>query len=119
MPSERLAVLVVTPHPTTHLLRSPFAAVTIFAANRTDGPIEQIDAGEAEDALITRPASKVVVRRLAPGQFEFLSALMAGQELGNAAEAAIGAHSDFDIGMALMTLIESGVCASATCGENT
>lgn len=117
-PSERLAALVFTPHPTTRLLRSSYAAVTIFAGNRTDGPIEQIDAGEAEDALITRPDSEVAMRRLAPGQFEFLSALMAGQELGKAAEAAIGAHSDFDIGMALMTLIESGACASATCGEN-
>ncbi|WP_296714884.1 DNA-binding domain-containing protein [Rhodoblastus sp.] len=118
-PSERLPVLVFSPHPTTRLLRSSYAAVTIFAANRTDGPIEEIDASEAEDALITRPDSEVVVRRLAPGQFEFLSALMAGQELGKATEAAIGAHSDFDIGMALMTLIESGACTSATCGENT
>jgi hypothetical protein len=118
-PSECLAALVFTPHPTTRLLRSSYAAVTIFAANRTDGPVEQIDASEAEDALITRPDSEVVVRRLAPGQFAFLSALMAGQELGKAAQAAIGAHSDFDIGMALMTLVESGACASASCGENT
>lgn len=117
-PSERLAVLVFTPHPTTRLLRSSYAAVTIFAANRTDGPIEEIDASEAEDALITRPDSEVVVRRLAPGQYEFLSALMAGEALGKAAEAAIGAQPDFDIGMALMTLIDSGACASATYGEN-
>src|SRR6266702_4770841 len=33
VPSERLAVLVFTPHPTTRVLRSSYAAVTIFAAN--------------------------------------------------------------------------------------
>ncbi|MGO9422557.1 HvfC/BufC N-terminal domain-containing protein [Roseiarcus sp.] len=118
-PSERLADLVFTPHPATRLLRSRYAAVTIFAANRGDGPVEEIDASQAEDALITRPVSEVLVRRLAPGQLEFLSALMAGRPLGTAAAAALETHSDFDIGMGLTTLIESGAFASATLGENT
>ena len=33
-PPERLADLVFAPHPATRLVRSRFAAVTIFAANR-------------------------------------------------------------------------------------
>jgi len=118
VPPERLADLVFMPHPATRLVRSRYAAVTIFAANRKPAPVEDIDASQAEDALITRPEFDVVVRRLAPGQAEFLSALMAERPLGEAAAAALEARSDFDVGMGLATLIESGACASAHLGEN-
>ena len=116
--AERLADLVFMPHPATRLVRSRYAAVTIFAANRKPSPVENIDASQAEDALITRPEFDVVVRRLAPGQAEFLSTLTAGRPLGVAAAAALEARSDFDVGMGLATLIESGACASAHLGEN-
>jgi hypothetical protein len=106
------------PHPATRLVRSRYAAVAIFAANRKPLPVEDIDASQAEDALITRPELDVVVRRLAPGQAEFLSTLMAARPLGEAAAAALEARSDFDVGMGLATLIESGACASAHVGEN-
>jgi len=117
IPTERLADLVLMPHPATRLVRSRYA-VTIFAANRRPAPVEDVDAGQAEDALITRPEFDVIVRRLAPGHSEFLSALMAGRPLGEAAAAALEAQSDFDIGMGLATLIESGAFASAHLGEN-
>jgi len=117
-PPERLADLVFKPHPATRLVRSRYAAVTIFAANRKPLPVEDIDASQAEDALITRPEFDVVVRLLAPGQAQFLSTLMAGRPLGEAAAAAQEARSDFDVGMGLATLIESGACASAPLGEN-
>jgi hypothetical protein len=118
VPPERLADVVFMPHPATRLMRSRYAAVTIFAANRKPLPVEDIDASQAEDALITRPEFDVVVRRLAPGQAEFLSTLMAGRPLGVAAAAALEARSDFDVGVGLATLIESGACASAHLGEN-
>jgi len=113
---DGLADLVVAPHPATRLLRSRWAAVTIVAANREPGPVGTIDAGEAEDALVTRPEAEVIVRRLAPGEFEFLSALTAGRPLGEAAAAALEARPDFDVGMGLATLIESGACAPAEHG---
>ena len=118
LPSERLMDLVFTAHLATRLVHSRFAAVTIFAANRKPLPVEEIDASQAEDALITRPEFDVIVRRLAPGQAEFLSTLMAGRPLGEAAAAALETRSDFDVGMGLATLIESGACASAHLGEN-
>lgn len=117
VPSERLTDLVFTRHPATQLVRSGYAAVTIFAANREPGLVEPIDASEAEDALVTRPALDVTVRRLAPGHAEFLAALIAGRALGEAAAEALTAHSEFDIGAGLTTLIESGACASAHLGE--
>ena len=118
VPPERLADLIFMPHPATRLVRSRYATVTIFAANRKPLPVAAIDAGHPEDALITRPEFDVAVRQLAPGQAEFLSTLMAGHPLGEAAAAALEARSDFDVGMGLATLIESGACASAHLGEN-
>ena len=118
VPAERLADLVFASHPATSVLRSRFAAVTIFAANRAPAPVVQIDASEAEDALVTRPEFDVVVRRLAPGEAEFLSALIAGRPLGEAAGEALEVRSDFDIGVGLATLIDSGACASVYLGED-
>ena len=51
-----------------------FPAVTIFAANRSEGPVGTIDAGKPEDALITRPDLDVVVRHLPEGGAVFLQA---------------------------------------------
>ena len=116
-PPERQADLVFSPHPAARLVRSRFAAVTIVAANREPGPVEAIDASEAEDALITRPELDVVVRRLAPGEAEFLSTLIAGRPLGEAADAALKARPGFDIGAGLATLIESGAFVSARLGD--
>src|SRR5689334_1533796 len=61
---ESLAGAVFAAHPAARVLRSPYAAVTIFAANRNEGTVEAIDAGTGEDALITRPDAEVVVRHL-------------------------------------------------------
>jgi hypothetical protein len=117
LPPERLADVVFMPHPAAGLVRSRYAAVAIFAANREPAPVEAIDASQAEDALITRPEFDVMVRRLAPGHAEFVAALIAGRPLKEAAVTALDAHRDFDIGMALAMLIESGACASAHLGE--
>ena len=113
IPIERLAEVKFTPHPAARLVRSHYAAVTIFAANRAPAPAEAIDASRAEDALISRPESDVFVRRLPPGHAEFLLALMADRPLGEAAAVALEAFSDFDIGDGLATLIQSGAFASA------
>ena len=89
IPPERLADTVLTPHPATRIVRSRFPAVTIFAANRSDGPVGRIEATEPEDALVTRPGLEVVVRRLPPGGAVFLTRLIAGEPLGAAAAAAL------------------------------
>src|SRR5262249_27615272 len=60
VPPERLADLVFDTHPSTRIVRSPFSAVTIFAANRSEAPAGRIDASVPEDALITRPDLDVV-----------------------------------------------------------
>lgn len=119
VPQDRLAEVVFEVHPATRLLRSDFAAVTIFAANRADGPIERIDASIAEDALVTRPADDVVVHRLPPGGAVFLLALIGGRPLGEAAAAGFEAEPFFDIGACIASMLEAGVFTSLTPGNPT
>ncbi|TIO98943.1 MAG: DUF2063 domain-containing protein, partial [Mesorhizobium sp.] len=79
IPPERLADTVFVPHPATRAIRSRYPVVTIFAANRSDGPVGRIDASGREDALITRPGLEVYVLHLPPGSAVFLDRLMAGE----------------------------------------
>jgi hypothetical protein len=109
IPPERLAETVFDPHPATRIVRSRFPAVTIFSMNKGDGPITKIETTEPEDALIARPALDVIVRRLPPGGAIFLSALLAGQPLGIAAETALADHPAFDLAANLTGMLEAGV----------
>jgi hypothetical protein len=117
VPSSQLADLVFTPHPATRIVRSGFAAVTIFAANRSDEPVASIDAGVPEDALITRPDLDVIVRHLPPGGAVFLTNLISGRTLGEAAGAASEAAPAFDIGASVVASIDAGVFTAVSLGE--
>ena len=114
---EHLGELVFTPHPATRVVRSPFSAVTIFAANRDSAPVARIDASAAEDALITRAEFDVAVRHLPPGGAVFATRLMSGQPLGEAAALALEASSDFDIVSNIAGLIEAGAFTSIAYGD--
>ena len=92
IPSNGLADAIFVPHPATRIFRSNFAAVSIFAANRTEAPVGPIEAIAPEDALITRPGLDVVVRRLPEGGAVFLTHLVLGETLGEAAAAAFEAE---------------------------
>jgi len=117
VPSERLADVVFTAHPATEVVRSPFAAVTIFAANRGEEMPGRIDAGTPEDALITRPEMDVVVRHLPEGGAVFLTSLMSGQTLGVAAASALRSSASFDIAANIAGMIEAGAFISINFGE--
>lgn len=116
---DRLADLVFTPHPAAYCLRSDYAAVTIFAANRDDAPVMRIDASTPEHALITRPEFEVTVRRLPPGGAVFASSLISGRPLGEAAASALEASSQFDIAANIAGLIEAGAFTSFASGDRT
>nr|WP_249807018.1 DNA-binding domain-containing protein [Bradyrhizobium sp. 1] len=114
---DRLGDLVFTPHPAAAVVRSPFSAMTIFAANRETTPVERIDASTPEDALITRAEFDVVVRHLPPGGAVFAIHLMSGRPLGEAAASALEASPDFDIASNIAGLIEAGAFTSISLGE--
>jgi len=117
IPGDRLCELIFSSHPATRIVRSQFAAVTIFAANRGGESVAEIDAAAAEDALITRPDSDVIVRHLPTGGADFLEALRSGQSLAAAASAALDAVPSFDIAANIAGLIEAGAFTAITLGE--
>lgn len=114
---DRLGDLVFIPHPAARCLRSEYAAVTIFAANRDSAPVMRIDASTPEDALVTRPEFDVTVRRLPPGGAVFADGVISGRPLGEAAAAALEASPEFDIAANIAGLIEAGVFISLACGD--
>lgn len=108
IPAERLADTVLMPHPATRIVRSNYPAVSIFAANRSDGPVGRIEEAEPEDALAARPHLEVVVRRLPPGGAVFLTQLIAGEPLGAAAAAAFADSPAFDLSANIAGMLEAG-----------
>jgi hypothetical protein len=117
VPSERLPDIALKPHPATRVIRSRFAAVTIFTASRSDGPANHVEVVAPEDALLTRPTLEVEVRQLPFGGAIFLSRLIAGEPLGAAASAALSEAPAFDLSANIRGLLEAGAFTAVLCGE--
>jgi hypothetical protein len=109
--------LTFVAHPSTRLVSSRYAALTIFAANRGAEPVVEINAAEREDALITRPSSDVEVRHLLDGGAIFLFALIEGSTLGQAATAALKAVPTFDFGASIFGMLDAGTFTAAQLGD--
>ncbi|WP_026621702.1 hypothetical protein M728_001948 [Ensifer sp. WSM1721] len=107
-----LAGIVFEPHPATRIIRSAYPAVTVFLANRGDGPVGRIEVAAAESALITRPALEVEVRCLPPGADVFLSNLLGGEPFGNAAAVGKRCCPEFDLAAAVAVMLEAGAFAA-------
>jgi len=118
VPPERLADVAFKAHPATRIVHSPFSVVTIFAANRGTAPVSRIDASTPEDALITRPGLDVVVRHLPTGGAHFLTSLISGRSLGEAAASVLTASPCFDIASSIAGMIQAGAFAAVTFGDN-
>lgn len=117
IPPENLVDIILAPHPATRVLRSRFPAVSIFAANRKDGPESPVEATEPEDALVTRPGLEVAVRHLPTGGAVFLLHLIAGGTLGEAASAAFADNPQFDLSASIAGMIEAGAFTAANQGD--
>ena len=118
IPSERLVNTIFKPHPAMRVIRSRFSAVTIFTANRGDGPASRVEVVEPEDALVTRPALEVEVRQVPPGGAIFLSRLTTGESLGAAASAAFSESPSFDLPANIRGLLEAGAFTTVLSGES-
>jgi hypothetical protein len=116
IPPERLEHAILAPHPAMRIVRSQYPAVTIFAANRGNGPVGKIEATEAEDALVTRPALDVIVRRLPAGGAVFLARLAAGEQFSDAVAAALEDHRAFDLAANIAGMIHAGAFAGVRPG---
>jgi Putative DNA-binding domain len=112
-----LAQVRFVPHPAARIVRSRYPAVAIFAMNRTDSPVSPLFSSDAEDALVTRPDEDVIVSRLPAGGAAFLIALIEGEPLGAAAEAAFEETDSFDLPANLAAMISAGVFTGVQQGE--
>jgi hypothetical protein len=119
VPPEELGNLVFAPHPATRIVASAYPALSIFAMNRRDGPVEPIESDEPEDALVTRPDDEVIVRALPEGGALFLRHLIAGATLSDAAAAAFEATPSFDLAANIAGMIEAGVFTTLKIGDKT
>jgi hypothetical protein len=114
---EELSDALFVPHPAVRIVCSEFPAVSIFAPNRSEGPMDPIEAIGAEDALITRPGLEVVVRHLPPGGALFLTRLISGETLGQAAAAAFETSASFDLPANMAGMIEAGAFMAIDSGD--
>jgi hypothetical protein len=118
VPVDRLADLVFAPHPATSVVRSRYAALTIFSANRGAEPVAEINADDPEDALITRSGHDVEVRHLPDGGALFLIALSEGKTLGDAATAALEVVPAFDLAASISGMLDASAFTSAGYGND-
>ncbi len=96
-------------HPSLEIVCSPHPIVTIWAMNSGELELVPIENWHGEDALMVRPYLDVEVRSLPPGGAVFMRALAEGMPIGEAAEAALTACSEFDLTRNLAALMGWGL----------
>lgn len=118
---DALAQVRFIPHPAARIVRSRFPAVSIFAMNRTEGPVSPLRSSAAQDALVTRPGQDVIVSHLPAGGAAFLLSLIEGSPLGTATEAAFEEADShdllFDLAANLAAMVSSGVFIAIQHGD--
>jgi hypothetical protein len=105
---ERLAGLQFDMHPSASVIRSEHPIVTIWSMNAGDMPLAPVEDWTGEDALVVRPGMIVEVHRLPSGGAIFLSALMRGAGLAEAAETASEASDAFDLSANIAGALQAG-----------
>ncbi len=108
IPPEDVGDVRFTFHPSTHLVRSKYPIVSIWADCTGRSELSPPDISASEDALVVRPAIEVNTRALSGGAGEFLAGLMRGQTLQSAADVAADQVSEFDLSLHLSGLFETG-----------
>jgi hypothetical protein len=106
--SELLAGLRFTFHPSASIICSIHPIVTIWAMYSGEMELSPIEPWLGEDALVVRPHLTVRLQRLPPGGARFLTALMSGATLADAAEIALGTAPEFDLAANLASILQIG-----------
>jgi hypothetical protein len=96
LPSLRLAL-----HPSLTTLCSPYAVVSLWAAQQEDGTPPAVDPCAPESAWVLRRGRALRVLPMAAGDCRFVDSLHAGATLGDAAETAAAPEADADSGFDL------------------
>jgi hypothetical protein len=99
------------------IVRSTHPIVTIWAMNVDEAEPAPIEDWRGEDALVSREEFDVAVRRLPPGGAVFLSRLLEGATLADAALAAMQETAVFDLAENIAGLISAQLVAELIDGQ--
>ncbi len=95
---ETLPSLRRTLHPSLATLDSPFAVVSLWAAQQGEGAPPDLDPDHPEHAWILRRGRSVLVLQMTDGDCRFVRALQAGLPLGEATRVVVEGESAEDGG---------------------
>lgn len=109
LPKTRLVL-----QPAAHVLTSPYAVLSLWAAHQNLLAFEDIATDQAESALILRAGFDVEVWRISPGAATFVRQLQQEHTFGVAADIAGAEEPAFDLADILGTLIRGGAITAAT-----
>ncbi len=104
---EAIAGLTFVAHPATRLVASDFALDALWRAQAASGPMPDPRAA-AETVLVLRPALEVTQLLLPAGEAALATALLAGETLAAAAEAALAVEPALDLQAALYRHLHHG-----------
>lgn len=107
---EKLAATRLVPHPAARLIRSDYPIGTIWAAHQGDG-VTPVRDWRPQTVLVARPQMEVRVHALPECDAGFAAALLQGESLGEAKQAA-SSDPHFDFGVALAGLVSLGAFAA-------
>lgn len=106
--AEELPGLKLKLHPSVALMKSRFPVISIWQAalHANDNLVRRWN---AEYALISRPYLDVAVRQLSAGAFQFLSAISAGETVGEAVSQAAAKAADFDLTKCFAAILDAEI----------
>ncbi|MBA3059890.1 MAG: DNA-binding domain-containing protein [Gammaproteobacteria bacterium] len=116
---DALSDLKLTLHPSAHLLQSPHAVWSLWAAHQDLLSIETVDPELAQTVLVFRRNLDVEVLNVSLAEGHFLMQLMAGAGLALAADAAVEHDQRFDLGAFMATLIRLQLITRISNGDMT
>ena len=104
---QQLVNMRMALHPSVHLLSSPFAIFSLWAAHQGAHDIGTVDPLLPEQVLLFRDGLDVHALPISAGTRSFLARLQAGDTLAQAAEAAAdtAAQDDFDLAGSMALLL--------------
>ena len=94
---QQLALVAVLFHPSVHLLSSPHAIFSLWAAHQGVLDIADVDPDVAQHVLIFRDGLDVQALQITLGAYDFLTRLRSGDALAEAAGAAVDTDASFDL----------------------
>lgn len=115
---EHYSDLVLSTHPSSHMVRSRYPIAAIWKAHQVDASSEfniDLDSGPSI-ALVSRQDGVVDVSELAEADSAWLFSIKIGIPLGTATAATLEHYPEFDLQTALINLVTKNVLTGFTLG---